>query len=274
MSERRLLTVRDLFALPDPSWLADFLIPQRSLSMLWGPPNVGKSFVALDFAASVATGNSWLGRDVIPGSVAYVAGEGVHSFKRRLTAWLRYNALAREDLSNLQFISWPVQLHEGIGTFMRVVEKIRPSLIVIDTLAASSLGIEESSNEGIGPVLESLLKIRKELETAVLSVHHTGWEEKHERGSSALRATMDTSIEITGRRIKEGQYDSGWKTNRKDKRRTLRCAKQRDAEQFRDIGIALREVRWKSRRGADLTSLVPEVQDQPQERPQSRSQSL
>lgn len=263
LSERRLLAASDVLALRDPRWLADYVIPERSISMLWGPPNIGKSFVTLDLACSVAVGNDWMGRAVEPGRVVYVAGEGVHSFKRRLGAWLRYNSLDEEDLGNLSFVGWPVQLHEGIETFLRLVRPADPVLVIIDTLAASSLGVDEDKTAGIGPVMKSLQKIRSELEAAVMVVHHTGWIEEHERGSSALRGTMDTSIRMAGRRIKNDTYDTTWKHNRKNTARSLVCEKQRDAEKFHDLNLRLHEVRWDvpkrkgSREMRTVKSLVP-----------------
>lgn len=251
MRERRLLAASDVLALPGIPWLADFLIPQQSLTMLWGPPNIGKSFVTLDLACSVAVGNAWLGRDTEPGRVVYVAGEGVRSFKRRLKAWLLFNQLDEEDLQQLSFVPHPVQLHNGVDAFLKVVTARHPVLIVIDTLASSMLGGDEDGFLGVGPVIQSLLRLRGELEATIAVVHHTGWDRKHERGSSALRASMDTSVEITG--------EKGWEWDRKRMGRTLICHKQRDGERFRNIDFRLQEVRWEGYQGTPRSSLVPTV---------------
>jgi len=133
--------------------------------------------------------------------------------------------------------------------------------VIVDTLAASTLGSIENTSEGIGPALKTLLGVRRELKTAVMVVHHTGWQREHERGSTTLRGAMDTSIEMTGAKIREGKYDESWEHSRRNLNRTLRCQKQRDAERFRDIEIRLREVRWEvARKGGPLAlkSLVPE----------------
>lgn len=248
----KLLSVDDVLALRGPQWLADFVLPKRSIGMLWGPPKIGKSFVTLDLACSIALGNSFLGRDTTPSRVVYVAAEGAHSFKNRITAWLQYNELEAGDLDNLKFIDHPLKLHEGVLPFLRQIEEFEPALVIIDTLAACTLGAGEDKTEQVGPTIESLLKIRKEARCAVLVLHHTGWTEEHERGSSALRGAMDLSIQMAA--------DKGWDKNRNRRVRWLDCHKQRDAREFDRIYFQLQEVTWETEWKGEVrehNSLVP-----------------
>src|SRR5262249_46295895 len=83
----RLLTLADLDNLPDPEWLVDGLVGQNALVVLFGPPGVGKSFLALDLALSIATGRPWLGRKTTQGGVVYVYAEGTSELKHRAAAW-------------------------------------------------------------------------------------------------------------------------------------------------------------------------------------------
>lgn len=218
--------------------------------MLWGPPYIGKSFVTLALACSVATGTAWLERETEPGRVVYIAAEGVVSFRRRIKAWTLANNFEVSDLDDqLKFVSWPMQLHKGVDNLLKLARPIEPSLIVVDTLAASSVGVVENTGEGVGPVIESILKIRKELGASVMVVHHTGWNEEHERGSSHLRGMVDTSIQM--------QAPKEWKKTR-NRKRTLHCEKQRDAEEFHDIDFELIGVEWLES-GWPKKSLIPVV---------------
>ena len=69
-------------------WLVKGFLEMDSLSLMFGEPGCGKSFVAIDLACCVATGHSWHGKAIKrPGSVFYIAGEGFNGLSRRLMAW-------------------------------------------------------------------------------------------------------------------------------------------------------------------------------------------
>jgi hypothetical protein len=83
------LSLAEIAKLPPPEWLIDGLVPQDGLVVLYGEPAAGKSFLALDWALSIATGVPWLGREVKQGEVVYVYAEGVRGLTQRVTAWLQ-----------------------------------------------------------------------------------------------------------------------------------------------------------------------------------------
>jgi RecA-family ATPase len=247
LSERKLLSVHEVLNLPEPTWLIDRILPDESISTLWGPSNIGKSFVSLDVAASLAAGGHWLNQEITePITVAYVAAEGIKSFKRRLDGWTRVRGVEPEHLEDrLWFTNWAVQVHEGIVPFMRLIEKIEPQLVVLDTYAACTLGMDEDSTMGQSAAIKNILKLRREAKTAVMLVHHSGWssgdpnspDPKHERGSSSLRGIVDLSIEVKG--------EQGWNNANHPKwGRTLKCHKQRDAVRFKDIDCYLNTHLW------------------------------
>lgn len=242
MSDRQLLTVQHVLDLQEPPWLVDRVLPTCALAVLWGPTNIGKSFVALDLACSVVAGRHWLRQPIgESGPVVYVAAEGVYGFKRRVEGWLYARDMAPESLADLYFTNWAVQLHEGVEAFLKLVRPVAPKLIIFDTLAACSLGIDEDSTEGMGPVMKSMYRLRKELQATVLTVHHTGWSGEHERGSSSLRGNVDLSIEVVG--------EKGWNNPQAPKRtkRFLDCIKQRDAARFDSIPFRLEDFSWAAR---------------------------
>ena len=75
-SKFKLMSVAEVMALRDPSWLVDGILPQGGLAVLFGDAGLGKSFLALDWACSVVSGRNWLERPVSQGSAVYVGAEG------------------------------------------------------------------------------------------------------------------------------------------------------------------------------------------------------
>mgnify|MGYP001228609381 CR=1 FL=1 len=84
-----LLSMAELEDLPDPAWLVRDLIGLETLAVLFGMPGVGKSFVALDIALSVASGRPWQDHEVQQGPVLYVVAEGGHGTRRRVRSPIR-----------------------------------------------------------------------------------------------------------------------------------------------------------------------------------------
>lgn len=70
----------------DQSYLVKGWLARGAVSMLYGPSNTGKSFLALDIAYHVAKGVPWGGRRVRQGNVLYVAAEGGSGFNNRVAA--------------------------------------------------------------------------------------------------------------------------------------------------------------------------------------------
>lgn len=68
-------------------WLGDHFLEEGTVGALIGASGVGKSFLALDFALSVATRIPWHGRNVVKGPVLYIAGEGRYGILRRARGW-------------------------------------------------------------------------------------------------------------------------------------------------------------------------------------------
>ena len=70
-------------------------------------------------------------------------------------------------------------------------------MIVIDTVARCSVGLEENSARDMGQFIDALYKLRDaraECGTTVIVVHHTGHDKSRARGSSALPAGVDCAF--------------------------------------------------------------------------------
>jgi RecA-family ATPase len=224
-----LLGPGDLENLPELSWLIAGILPANALGVLYGAPGVGKTFVALSMALSIAAGHSWCGKLSKSGSVLYVAAEGVFGLKLRVQAYQGRHRIDAKDIRYLGHV-FDLRLATDINKFISTLEaaNFRPDLIVLDTLARLIPGAEENSSKEMGEAIRAMDSLRRAFKATVLVIHHTGKDGQLERGSGALRGAADVMIKCSA---------SG------DRKEVLiKCDKMKDAEPFRPMAIGLERV--------------------------------
>ncbi|WP_434030609.1 AAA family ATPase [[Pseudomonas] boreopolis] len=202
-ARRRFLNINDLKALPPPRWLVPGLLVEDSIAAIYGAPESGKSFLALDIAMAIAGGVDWHGRRVTGGGVLYVAAEGASGFGKRVRAWEIDRGI---DVGKFPLwldhgeINLAAERDGGVHAFVSdVVEELGPlRLVVIDTLNQTAAGADENSAKDMGRYIASMKRIRDETGATVVVVHHSGKDPgKGMRGSSSLLGAMDTTVEVS-----------------------------------------------------------------------------
>jgi len=174
------------------------------LVLLFGEPGVGKSFVALDMACCIATGEAWQGLSVKQGPVFYIAGEGHAGIGRRLAAWCKYRGVKLENIM-ISNTAAALTERENVEAIVRMIRRLinehgTPALIVVDTLARNFGGLDENSNKDMGLFVQQMDRLKYELQTTVLIVHHTGQGNKDRaRGASALKGAVDIEHRVEAR---------------------------------------------------------------------------
>jgi hypothetical protein len=218
------------------------ILPERSLCCLYGEPNVGKSFMALDWGLSIALGEDWLGRptrektgrDRRPGKVVYVQGEGPESMPRRIIGWLTRRHRSADLLKDAIFLPRISNFDLGAGSHRRAfIDALKknacedPALIVLDPLAAFYRGDENGAADmqRFADGARELIAEFSESNCSVLLVHHANAFGSRERGSTALRAAVDTMCHMT--------------------KSALVCDKQRDAPKWKTINFQVSDVTGK-----------------------------
>ncbi len=170
-------------------------------SVLFGASNVGKSFLALDLAMHVAAGRDWQGHRVrSSGRAIYVAAEGGHGFSNRIEAIRRTDPELVHEAYGFSLLPTALDLcASGDGqALLDAIGEPWPSLVVIDTLARSMGSGDENTARDMGQFIRNLDLIREKTGAHVMIVHHSGKDgTKGARGSSSLRAAVDTEIELT-----------------------------------------------------------------------------
>ena len=240
------------------TFVVDDWLPAESICLLYAPKDHLKSFVAVDWFMSIATGIAWKGFDVERGACIYIAGEGNRGLKRRFKAWCIRNGVELPTqpiaLSKMPMQVLDVDSIESWASFIRKAmidmgEPIR--LVVIDTLATNFGPGDENSPTDMARFLAHLkIYIQAVFTCSILVVHHTGKDvSKGSRGGSSI----------------EGNADCVFTLKREDKdehRVILHCKHTKDSERPPDLILkaAPVELGYNDRKGYPVTSLILDME--------------
>lgn len=193
-------------AVPDPRFVINEIIPERSTVLLLGPSGALKSFVAQDFALGIAMGVETFGSVPERKRVFYAASEGLYEvMKTRKHAWFEARGLKPIDGKNWFMCcdgplvaspewqeEWRSLIREELS---RCPDKV--GLIVIDTTAEAMTGMDGSSDKDAGLFVHFCRQLVREFDCSILAIHHYGKDfAQGSRGSSALPAGFDTRLEV------------------------------------------------------------------------------
>lgn len=178
-----------------PPALIEGLLPAAAVVLLAGEPGVGKSFVALSWAASVAAGAPWCGRAVSAGSgrVAYVLGEGYLRFGQRIEAWeTTHGQQLGEGLIFVDGARRGVDLAdpEKAEELVEKLELFEPDLVILDTFSMLAHVKSENDNAEIAKVFSVAHRIVSRTGASVVIVHHLS-KGGTIRGASAFVGNVD-----------------------------------------------------------------------------------
>ncbi len=199
------MAIGELMAMPPIKFLVDSLFTEHGFSVMYGPPGCGKTFLALDIALCVATGQEFHEMEVKQGAVLYIAGEGVGGLGKRVKAWIDKRGVGVNE-KELPFYVLPTAVDftnpadvEKLSATIQLLEEQAGgfSLIVVDTVARALLGADENSATDIGKFVKTCDTLKQRYHAALIGIHHSGKDgSRGMRGSSALLGAVDTSIQI------------------------------------------------------------------------------
>lgn len=204
--------------LPRREMVIKGLLGVGELSVTYGAPKTGKSFLLTSCALAIACGDAeWFGHRIKRvGLVIYCIMEGSGGFPNRLAAWSRKAGRPVPDT----FVYVPVRLRflreEGVRTplqrrrqaaedivrLQRLVAEIEArvgqscALLVIDTVARAMTGRDENSTQDMGEFVDACAELQTlPSRPHVALVHHES-KAGNMRGSSALLGAGDTMIRV------------------------------------------------------------------------------
>lgn len=184
---------------PPIDFLVDGLIP-KGVTLLAGEPKAGKSWLALDIAASIARGVGCLGeRNCPPGDVLYLALEDNEArLHGRLTSMLGSSGWpSRLALST----TWS-RIDQGGDQAMHewAATCLRPRAIIVDVFERIRPLAPRSSYQGAYEEISRLRQVADALQIGIILVHHlvkgSGARDAYQRilGTVGVLGAADTSL--------------------------------------------------------------------------------
>ena len=192
----------DAIRLTEPlNWVLEGYIENNSLALLVGPSGHYKTFLAIDWAMSIASGTPWMGCRVTERPVIYIAGEGRTGVVRRMRGWLVFHERPPPPVY-ISKQSTELCSSAAVSEIRRFVEQEGHSepLIIVDTLARNFGSGNENSTADMSNAVSTLdILLRDTPNATVLIVHHVPLANAtnsgiRSRGSSALPAAADTIV--------------------------------------------------------------------------------
>ncbi|MBC2904000.1 AAA family ATPase [Streptomyces cupreus] len=258
--EAELLGTEDLDNIPALEPIIDDVLFRDTIARIYGASGTFKSFMTLDMAGCVGTGTPWHGQPVQQGIVVYLVAEGVKGIRKRVRAWEQHHG---RKMTGVKFLPRPVQAMDLEWlVLVELCRRLQPALVVIDTQARVTVGIEENSNTEMGRVVDRMEQLRGACGACILLVHHTGHDGDRGRGATAVKGALQTEIGVE--RKGKGLCDS---------QVTLKTGKQKDDEELGDIVFGLHQVLLDGEAkedGSPVTSVVLVPLD-PAGQPQART---
>lgn len=182
-------------ACPERRWLVDRLWARAGVGIIGGAPKLGKSWLGLDLAVSVASATPCL--DIFevhdPGSsLLYMAEDAAADIKARLSGLCRHRGLDLQALP-VYVITVPtlrLDLDHDQRRLQATVDELRPRLLLLDPFVRLHQ-IDENHSGEVSAILAYLRQLQRTFDVAVAVVHHTRKNTRSGAGGQNLRGSGD-----------------------------------------------------------------------------------
>jgi hypothetical protein len=236
----------------DIDWIVDDLIPEQAVGMIFGASGTFKSFIAIDLCCHMANGMDFIGKETRKAPVLYLASEGGAGIYRRIQAWHSRHGLPISD--DIWLVTTPLiltvkeQLEALVAAMHRM--KVKPALVVIDTLSQTFAGDENSSNDIASYIRAINTDVRAQFGCSAIIIHHTGHNASDRpRGSSAMMANLDFLLGV-------------FKPDPEALTARVTVAKQKDGDKLDDIYFTMEHMPLgTNKKGKPASSLVSTYND-------------
>ncbi len=176
-------------------WLIEGLWSDQAVGLVGGEPKLGKSFLALDMAVSVASGAPCLRHYPVRQTgrvLVYPAEDALHVVRERLDGICEAAGVSL-PLLDVLVITRPglrLDIKADREALRQTVDELRPRLLILDPLTRLH-AVDENVSAEVSPILGYLRILQRTYETAVLVVHHARKGAGKLRQGQALRGSSE-----------------------------------------------------------------------------------
>lgn len=236
----------NLFDDPTPyKWLVKGLLPMGERVLIYGEPQSGKSFLALDLSTHIALGLNYAGRKTVQSGVFYCAFEGGKGFTiRAMVAAQHLGAMKDHDVPFAVATRQTDILGQDGKTVRELIDEMKMfaagwsvplRLVVFDTVSACTPGMNENDGAEIGRFLGFARDVIEAVgpECSIILVHHKPKGGDGPRGSTKLIGDLETAIDVKFE-------ENGKKDDDGREVRIAKLVKQREGERGQEWHFVLR----------------------------------
>ncbi len=186
---------------PPTPIIKDGFLLDNSIMLIAAPHKAKKSFLALNFAMAIATGNGFAGFEITePKSVHVVTGEGGYWGNRDRVRKMCEQIEGYCENAKITFMNtnrFNILDDDDWWDLKRDLLGCEADVLVLDPLIKFHHE-DENSASGMTRVFTRLRLLAEEAEVSIILVHHTGKEwGKGPRGSSVITGEYDSCIMMT-----------------------------------------------------------------------------
>ena len=177
-----------------PRWLVESLWSRAAVGFLAGAPKLGKTWLALDLALSVATATPCLDTFAVPepGTVlAFLAEDHPGTVRQRIAGLCQHRGLHLEHVAVHLITAASLRLdrEDDRARLCDVVQCLEPRLLLLDPLVRLHRRDENNAAE-VAELLAFLRELQRAHDLAVIIVHHMR-KSAATHGGQALRGSGD-----------------------------------------------------------------------------------
>lgn len=184
------------------------LAQDGALTIVCGAAGSGKSFLAIAACAAVQAGREFAGIHTTQGAAVYVDGE---MGRRQMVERFRLIGLPHDAFTVMDAGGLALHLPDAVNALEEALRALGARFVVLDSLRRLAPGAKENESDDMAPLVGRLARMARNLDAAVLLLHHSGHGDGHvARGSTAIVDQADAVF--------------GYMVDRQDGVRRLTCS--------------------------------------------------